>query len=273
MVSFEHVQSKNRANKSVFRPFDYEDNGDEDLDEYFHQPEKKRRLSPHQVQFLEKSFEVDNKLEPERKIQLAKELDLQPRQVAIWFQNRRARWKTKQLEQDYDALQTSYNTLKADYEKLLQEKDMLEAEVHQITEKLHHHHKDNENGSSEVSPQKPAGVVAESASEGEVSKAASFVVCKQEDICSSKSDMLDSDSPHYTDGVHSSLLDKGEASYAFEPEQSELSQDEEDNLSRNFLQPPYIFPKLECGDYSDPAADSSNSIHQVEEQPFWSWAF
>ncbi|CAI0399287.1 unnamed protein product, partial [Linum tenue] len=99
------------------------------LDEYFRQPEKKRRLSVDQVQFLEKSFEVENKLEPERKIQLAKDLGLQPRQVAIWFQNRRARWKTKRLEKDYDALQSSFDALKADYDGLLKEKDKLKAEV------------------------------------------------------------------------------------------------------------------------------------------------
>ena len=103
MVSFEDVHRTNRASRSFFRTFDQEENGDEDLDEYFHQPEKKRRLTVDQVQFLEKSFEVENKLEPERKIQLAKDLGLQPRQVSIWFQNRRARWKTKQLEKDYDA--------------------------------------------------------------------------------------------------------------------------------------------------------------------------
>nr|QCO76345.1 hypothetical protein [Tamarix hispida] len=66
--------------------------------------EKKRRLNMEQVRTLEKNFELGNKLEPERKMQLAKALGLQPRQIAIWFQNRRARWKTKQLEKDYDIL-------------------------------------------------------------------------------------------------------------------------------------------------------------------------
>ncbi|KAL0372446.1 UNVERIFIED_CONTAM: Homeobox-leucine zipper protein ATHB-13 [Sesamum calycinum] len=64
--------------------------------------EKKRRLNMEQVKTLEKNFELGNKLEPERKMQLARALGLQPRQIAIWFQNRRARWKTKQLEKDYD---------------------------------------------------------------------------------------------------------------------------------------------------------------------------
>lgn len=129
MMSFEDVRRANGSARPFFRPFDHDDTGDDDLDEYFHQPEKKRRLTVEQVQFLEKSFEVENKLEPERKVQLAKDLGLQPRQVAIWFQNRRARWKTKQLEKDYDVLQASYNKLKADYENLLKDKDKLKDEV------------------------------------------------------------------------------------------------------------------------------------------------
>ena len=128
-MSFADVHQANGSTRPFFRPYDHEDNGDDDLDEYFHQPEKKRRLTVDQVQFLERSFEVENKLEPERKIQLAKDLGLQPRQVAIWFQNRRARWKTKQLEKDYEVLQSSYNGLKADYDNLFKEKEKLKAEV------------------------------------------------------------------------------------------------------------------------------------------------
>ena len=129
MVSFEDVRGGKSCNNLFFRSFDHDESGDDDMDEYFHQPEKKRRLSADQVRFLEKSFELENKLEPERKVQLAKDLGLQPRQVAIWFQNRRARWKTKQMERDYDSLQASYDCLKADYENLLKEKDRLKAEV------------------------------------------------------------------------------------------------------------------------------------------------
>nr|VDD28259.1 unnamed protein product [Brassica oleracea] len=72
-----------------------------------------------QVRALEKIFELGNKLEPERKMQLGKALGLQPRQIANWFQNRKARLKTKQLERDYDTLKKQFDVLKSDNDSLL----------------------------------------------------------------------------------------------------------------------------------------------------------
>ncbi|XP_027359248.1 homeobox-leucine zipper protein ATHB-20-like [Abrus precatorius] len=91
--------------------------------------EKKKRLSLEQVKALEKSFELGNKLEPERKMQLAKALGLQPRQIAIWFQNRRARWKTKQLEKEYEVLKKQFEAVKADNESLKAQNQKLHAEL------------------------------------------------------------------------------------------------------------------------------------------------
>lgn len=91
--------------------------------------EKKRRLSVEQVKALERNFEEENKLEPEKKVQLAKELDLQPRQVAVWFQNRRARWKTKQLERDYALLKSDYESLQLSLEALRVDNRALLAEA------------------------------------------------------------------------------------------------------------------------------------------------
>ncbi|GLJ13491.1 hypothetical protein SUGI_0213700 [Cryptomeria japonica] len=91
--------------------------------------EKKRRLSGEQVKSLEMNFRVESKLEPERKMQLAAELGLQPRQVAVWFQNRRARWKTKQLEQEYELLKKQYNAVISEKDKLLAEVARLKQEL------------------------------------------------------------------------------------------------------------------------------------------------
>ncbi|XP_042449857.1 homeobox-leucine zipper protein HOX4-like isoform X1 [Zingiber officinale] len=98
--------------------------------------EKKRRLSVDQVKALEKNFETENKLDPERKVRLAQEVGLQPRQVAIWFQNRRARWKTKQLERDYAVLKARHDALKLDFDALRQEKEALEGNVKELKAEL-----------------------------------------------------------------------------------------------------------------------------------------
>lgn len=71
---------------------------------YSSKSDKKKRLAQEQVRLLEASFNGNNRLEPERKLQLAHELDIPPRQIAIWYQNKRARWKNQSLELDYTAL-------------------------------------------------------------------------------------------------------------------------------------------------------------------------
>lgn len=83
---------------------------------------KKRKLSEEQVSMLELSFGNEHKLESERKDRLASELGLDPRQVAVWFQNRRARWKSKKLEEQY-------SKLKMEHDSTVVEKCRLETEV------------------------------------------------------------------------------------------------------------------------------------------------
>ncbi|XP_023552669.1 homeobox-leucine zipper protein ATHB-6-like [Cucurbita pepo subsp. pepo] len=107
-----------------------------DEEELGHVSEKKRRLGVEQVKALEKNFEVENKLEPERKLKLAQELGLQPRQVAVWFQNRRARWKTKQLERDYGVLKTNYDNLKLSFEALQNDNQALLKEIRELKAKI-----------------------------------------------------------------------------------------------------------------------------------------
>ncbi|KAL0907081.1 hypothetical protein M5K25_025623 [Dendrobium thyrsiflorum] len=90
---------------------------------------KKRRLSDEQVRFLEMNFGKERKLESCRKINLASEIGLEPKQVAVWFQNRRARWKSKQLEEEYIHLKSSHDAV-------LIEKCRLENEILNLKDKL-----------------------------------------------------------------------------------------------------------------------------------------
>lgn len=246
MLNFELCGSS--INPPFYRPRELEEASDDDLDEGLRHPEKKRRLSVNQVQFLEKSFEVENKLEPERKIQLAKDLGLQPRQVAIWFQNRRARWKTKQLEKDYDALRSTYNALKADYDDLLKDKEKLKAEVVHLTDKLLL--KKKYSTITEPLEVKKADYnfsIDEKISENQ------NVGVKQEDHSSTNSAVSDYGSPHCIDGAGAN------SPGAFEPDQSDISHVEEDEEVREYHQ----FLKLE---------DHSGSFEfPVEDQSFWLW--
>lgn len=246
MVNFEQGRVKKSNKSSFFAQLDKEDNSSNDDDAYdvcYHQTEKKRRLLPKQVEFLEKSFEVENKLEPERKVQLAKEIGLQPRQVAIWFQNRRARYKTKQLEKDYDVLKASFDKLKNQYDCLFKENESLRNEVNLLEEKLLNRVKGDENSEpiSPLEPQNPIGLL-----------------CKQEDA---KSDILDSDSPRFTDGDYTSFL---------EPVETEPSDFSQENDSRTLL-PLLCFPKIEEEDHHhDLQVNSCNLGFQIEDQSWFS---
>lgn len=92
--------------------------------------ENKRRFSDEQIRSLECIFESESKLEPRKKMQLARDLGLQPRQVAIWFQNRRARWKSKRIEQEYRKLKVEYDNLASMFQSLKEEKESLQSEVY-----------------------------------------------------------------------------------------------------------------------------------------------
>ncbi|XP_010244326.1 PREDICTED: homeobox-leucine zipper protein ATHB-40-like [Nelumbo nucifera] len=90
---------------------------------------RKRKLSAKQVDLLELNFGSEHKLVSERKDRLASELGLDPRQVAVWFQNRRARWKNKKLEEEYSKLKTAH-------ESVVVEKCRLETEVLKLKDQL-----------------------------------------------------------------------------------------------------------------------------------------
>ncbi|KAG6472258.1 hypothetical protein ZIOFF_069718 [Zingiber officinale] len=75
---------------------------------------KKRRLSEEQVELLERSFNDESKLETGRKDLLAAELGLDGKQVAVWFQNRRARQKNKKVEEAYGQLKSAHDAAVAE---------------------------------------------------------------------------------------------------------------------------------------------------------------
>ncbi|KAL2551760.1 Homeobox-leucine zipper protein ATHB-40 [Forsythia ovata] len=89
----------------------------------------KRKLSQEQVNMLEMSFGNQQKLESQRKEKIASQLGLDPRQVAVWYQNRRARLKSKKLEEEY-------SKLKAEHDCNVVEKCRLENEVLRLKEQV-----------------------------------------------------------------------------------------------------------------------------------------
>ncbi|KAL6650229.1 hypothetical protein ACP70R_009154 [Stipagrostis hirtigluma subsp. patula] len=86
---------------------------------------KKLRLTKAQSAFLEHSFNEHGTLTLIQKSDIANRLNIRPRQVEIWFQNRRARTKLKQTLDDYKNLKTCC-------EMLTQENRRLEREVAEL---------------------------------------------------------------------------------------------------------------------------------------------
>ncbi|KAL2921718.1 Homeobox-leucine zipper protein ATHB-7 [Bienertia sinuspersici] len=100
----------------------------------------KRRFSDEQVKSLETIFESETKLEPRKKVQVARELGLQPRQVAIWFQNKRARWKSKEIEKNYRVLKANYDNLKSRLESIKKERESLLEQLQELRSLLQKSH-------------------------------------------------------------------------------------------------------------------------------------
>ncbi|KAK1367440.1 Homeobox-leucine zipper protein HAT14 [Heracleum sosnowskyi] len=88
---------------------------------------KKLRLTKDQSAFLEESFKEHHTLNPKQKLALAKQLNLRPRQVEVWFQNRRARTKLKQTEVDCEYLKRCCETLTEENRRLQKELQELRA--------------------------------------------------------------------------------------------------------------------------------------------------
>ncbi|XP_039120064.1 homeobox-leucine zipper protein HAT22-like [Dioscorea cayenensis subsp. rotundata] len=88
---------------------------------------KKLRLTKDQSALLEERFKEHTTLNPKQKQALAKQLNLRPRQVEVWFQNRRARTKLKQTELDCELLKRRCETLNDENQRLQREVQELKA--------------------------------------------------------------------------------------------------------------------------------------------------
>eukprot|EP00257_Ricinus_communis_P008445 XP_002526019.2 homeobox-leucine zipper protein HOX3 [Ricinus communis] len=90
-------------------------------------PRKKLRLSKEQSRLLEESFRQHHTLNPRQKEALAMQLKLRPRQVEVWFQNRRARSKLKQTEMECEYLKRWFGSLTEQNRRLQREVEELRA--------------------------------------------------------------------------------------------------------------------------------------------------
>uniref|UniRef100_A0A7N0T5J4 Homeobox domain-containing protein n=1 Tax=Kalanchoe fedtschenkoi TaxID=63787 RepID=A0A7N0T5J4_KALFE len=119
------VSSFSNSGLSVKRERSYED---EDYNCFSNDGvRKKLRLKKDQAQVLEERFKQQSTLNPKQKQALARQLNLSPRQVEVWFQNRRARTKLKQTEQDYEYLKKCCETLTEENRRLIKELKELKA--------------------------------------------------------------------------------------------------------------------------------------------------
>ncbi|KAM0961194.1 hypothetical protein ACFX13_020930 [Malus domestica] len=90
-------------------------------------PRKKLRLTKEQSRLLEESFRQHHTLNPKQKETLAMQLKLRPRQVEVWFQNRRARSKLKQTEMECEYLKRWFGSLTEQNRRLQREVKELRA--------------------------------------------------------------------------------------------------------------------------------------------------
>uniref|UniRef100_A0A7N0ZVC6 Homeobox domain-containing protein n=1 Tax=Kalanchoe fedtschenkoi TaxID=63787 RepID=A0A7N0ZVC6_KALFE len=119
------VSSFSNSGLSVMRERSYED---EDYNCFSNDGvRKKLRLKKDQAQVLEERFKQQSTLNPKQKQALARQLNLSPRQVEVWFQNRRARTKLKQTELDYEYLKKCCETLTEENRRLIKELKELKA--------------------------------------------------------------------------------------------------------------------------------------------------
>ncbi|CAL9096958.1 unnamed protein product [Musa acuminata var. zebrina] len=89
---------------------------------------KKLRLTKGQSALLEDKFREHGTLNPKQKQDLAQQLNLRPRQVEVWFQNRRARSKLKKTEVELEFLRKCCERLTEENVRLQKELQELKSQ-------------------------------------------------------------------------------------------------------------------------------------------------
>ncbi|KAI3681901.1 hypothetical protein L6452_36707 [Arctium lappa] len=97
---------------------------------------QQKRFSDEQIKSLETIFQSESKLQPRKRLQVAKDLGLHPRQVGIWFQNKRARWKSKQLQTDYNILKLTYDSLSSRFHLLQTQNQSLTLQLKKLQQEM-----------------------------------------------------------------------------------------------------------------------------------------
>ncbi|KAG1342720.1 putative Homeobox-leucine zipper protein HOX3 [Cocos nucifera] len=90
---------------------------------------KRLRLSEEQTQLLEGTFRKNCVLSHSAKEELAAKVKLTPRQVEVWFQNRRARIKLRRAKNECKLLRQRFKLLTEENQRLQQEVKELRALV------------------------------------------------------------------------------------------------------------------------------------------------
>ncbi|KAK4767480.1 hypothetical protein SAY86_015230 [Trapa natans] len=90
---------------------------------------KKMKLSKEQSSFLEQSFIQHQTLGSSEKVAIAELLSLHPRQVEVWFQNRRARTKLKKVEEDCAYLRRQCKSLTEENMRLQRDLSQIRASL------------------------------------------------------------------------------------------------------------------------------------------------
>jgi len=85
---------------------------------YLNEPKKRTRTTPEQVEILAKAFEKNSLPTPKQRKVIAEQTGMSTRAIQVWFQNKRAKLRTKQKSRP-----KSSKSLKKNSSKIKQEKE------------------------------------------------------------------------------------------------------------------------------------------------------